>query len=153
MHASLTIHVVFTFFRQGFGKFYETKGRPKAEKAEKPKTEGPKEGPKDTKTTRHFFAWLRADKWRFQFRKKSVRGFWVYFLIYGEVLDSEKKAEGVDSKNIYSEQTPAIFIFSIWWHDICIKMWHCPFTFKSFRNDIIIISFRTVYANKCVRFN
>lgn len=40
-------------WRQGFGKFYETKGRPKAEKAEKPKTEGPKEGPKDTKTTRH----------------------------------------------------------------------------------------------------
>jgi len=37
---------------KGFGKFYETKGRPKAEKAEKPKTEGPKEGPKDTKTTR-----------------------------------------------------------------------------------------------------
>ena len=63
-----------------------------------------------------------ADKWRFQFRKNRFEDFGCNgFLIYGEVLDSEKNAEGVDSKNIYSEQTPAIFIS----YDIFNMMaWH-----------------------------
>ena len=33
-----------------------------------------------------------------------------HFGYTAEVLESKKNAEGVDSKNIYSEQTPAIFI-------------------------------------------
>ena len=54
-----------------------------------------------------------ADKWGWQFLRKNLfEDFWVYHFD-SEVLDSEKNAEGVDSKNIHSEQTPAILSYHI----------------------------------------
>ena len=103
----------FSVGRQGFGKFYETKGRPKAEKAEKPKTEGPKDGPKDTKTTRHkLLTSGLTSGW--QFRKNLFEDFGCNIFWYTANSWIPKRTQREltlrTSKNIYSEQTPAIFI-------------------------------------------